>query len=653
MDAIAPRKSEPTIPNELIVGNEDHDDLVKDVEKYEEYCRGVLTPIYSEGTDFLKLYLGDRPDPRAPHEKKWRPNVHVAWPYSGVEAMVATVEDILLSADPRIQPEGVGFEDDAGADKISRILDYFLRRMHFPSLLDVSLREMGIFGTAFRKSIWLDEVFRLPHKPKPEELDAFDKAVIEAEQLSQTPAPPIDKDPEGWELWRQMINESGKFGRIPDPPYEGMREVVRFRGPTWSHVHYGDLRLDPMVENVQKQYRVIHQIVKPNRWILGKAGPEPEKPFDLAQVKAAIETDESSEEGTFFNRWEREQALLMGIPTTEIDHPLYKNKSLLWEVYSPGEKYPHMIVLNKKAIINKTPWKMPYYHQEIPIQAIRNVFLPGKLFGLTELKQNLSTYEEIDKLRNLRLEALILATLPIMVKAAGVGMPAFFQELQPGKVYNIHGDANAFGLLNDKIKVPAGMLSEDLIRTLKQEADETMSTQDIVRGSSAPYSRTTASEIMKRMERALARQKSRVMRVEDEISTAVPQWLSLCEQYAPDDWVLHVAGYDPANNPFQKYAPHEFREAIEKDYRFRGATQSLNRELRAQQLLDFYTHGLQGGSLAPWEARSVLQRAFSAIGEKGAQEVFTTDGADYVRQLAMMQVQAAMQPPTAGEGNAA
>jgi hypothetical protein len=630
----------------LRTGETKHDQIIDELVEQEEYYRKILTTPFNQITDFWKIYFGDREDLRLPWEKKWRPNIHTPRPYSSVETMVASVADIIESIDPLIQPEGIGLEDEPDADNISRALSYCTNRMRFPTALDVSLREMGVQGTSFRKSVWANKVTRIFFEPDDKDRNDFNEAILLAIQKGAPPPPFPDEDPEAFDMWRELVLEAG-YGSVPPAPVPGFRDVVRYRGPAWAHVHIGDLRFDPMIAHIQAQHRVYHRMVKPNSWIRARAGKDENQGFDPEQVESAISKDSTGDgEGGNdhrLNEWQQEQAALMGINMSPDEDPLFANKSELWEVYEPGSRLPYKVVLNRKAIINKTPWKMPFEHQEVPIQAIRNVLVPGQLLGLTEFKQCLPLFEELDKLRNLRLEAVTLAVLPILLRQQGVGIPDSMKQLRPGYFYTV-SNMKGYGSLNEHIKVPEAIFRE--LPDLVAEIDETLATQDVVRGGSAPYSRTTATEVTRRLERALTRQKQRVKRVSGEISEAVPQWLSLCAQYAPDDWKIHVSG---SKSPWIKYGRNDFRDAIEKDYRFRGAENSLNRELKAQMLMDFFSHATSGRipALAPHEGRAALKRAWAALGEKGGSTVFTQEGEQYVTALS----QAMLAPPEPqGEG---
>ena len=148
----------------------------------------------------------------------------------------------------------------------------------------------------------------------------------------------------------------------------------------------------------------------------------------------------------------------------------------------------------------------------------------------------------------------------------------------------------------------------------------------------------------------MARQKQRVLRIEDDISYAIPQWQMLCYQFAPADWRVRVGGADPEADPFQQYSRSEFMEAIEQDYRFRGATNAINRELRTQQLTDIFARAAQAAAaLSPLEIRALLRRVYDSTGQRGITEIFTPKG-DQFAQMATQAQMMQFQPPPPEEG---
>ncbi len=484
------------------------------------------------------------------------------------------------------------------------------------------------------------------YQPTDSEILSFDKAVKQAEQMGAGEAP--TDDTEAFLLWRDLANQAGKFGRIPDPPVLGQQELVHYRGAGWENVSIFDIRFDPMITFMQRQGLIFQRVVKPEKWVLSRADLDPNSrlPYDLRAVKDAIG---QNIDASRFSEWEAQIAKMMGLDAESYgrEDPVFKDKMELYEIWRKGDEFPFLVMANRKTFINKFPDTWPYWHKQYPYHTLRNIMLDGRAVGITELVQNIPLYEEIDELSNLRLDAVTLAILPILMRLKDAGMPEMIQRLIPGMIVDV-STLNGIKSLNEHIHVPDSIFRE--IAENVAETDETAGTNDAIRGASAPFSRTTAHEIQNRLNRSLVRQTRKVARFEEEISTVIPQWLMLCYQFAPPEWRVRVGGSDAGGDPFQQYGRSEFLESIDMDYAFRGATSAINKELRTQQLGDMFARAVQAGVNTAPELRALMRRTYESLGYKGIQQMFTPEGDAYVQMMQQVAMQQLTNPPTPGDG---
>jgi len=279
---------------------------------------------------------------------------------------------------------------------------------------------------------------------------------------------------------------------------------------------------------------------------------------------------------------------------------------------------------------------------------LRNIILPGHLPGIQELTINKPLFQELNTLRNLRTDAVTLSIIPILLKLKEVGMPEMLRRLVPGMILDVTR-LDGIKSLNEAIKVPDAIFRETA--EIKADIDEALGTQDIVRGASAPFSRTSATEITKRLDRAMTRQRARIMRIEDELSEVIPQWFMLAYQFAGPEYLVRAGGADPKSDSLQSYSRHDFIEAIGMDFAFRGATNAINKELQTQQLSELYARAVGTGPIpvmSPLELRNWLKRIYDNTGMRGSNEVFTTEGLGYVTALVQAQLgggQGETEPP--------
>lgn len=618
------------------MGDESHDLLVREVQEIEQFYAGQLETPYRNMLRYHRLYLADRDDKRKPHEK-WRANTVIPYAYSGTETKVAALSDIFHSADPPVQAEGIGGEDEQRARKIERLYSYQLEKNSWPLNLDMQLRQTVIQGTAAWKLIHVDRSRMVRMHSTPEQVQAFLKSIDEA-VTAGAPPPPATEDLGAFDEWRTNVNLA-KYGEVPERPWVPMpgepdyefRRVTEYRGPWFEPVSMFDLRFDPMIEDLQSQPIIIHRIVKPGRWLDQRTGPGPDKIFDPGQVEAGM----SGYDGRRFSDFEEQIAGWLGISRFNGEDPIYRQGVELWEVWRPGTDAPYCVVLNRKAIINKRPDVHPYWHGMHPFVFTRNTPLRGRALGLSDFQQTEKLYHHLNAFHDLLMDATLLAVLPMFAKLRDVGVPELQRFLRPGGILEI---ANPDGI-KAVTKFDAGLQHAfGAIAGLKDNVDESNATQPNVRGSVSTIGRVSATEAQGRLNQALMRQKQHVIRLESELTPLARMSMMLWHQFEPAEMTMRVGGDDTVKNPFVDYSPEDFMWALDMDFRFRGATKALNRDLTAQQLKDVLVNASNLQLLLPQEGRKIITKILETLGHKGVAAIITAAGDAEIKQLREIQV---------------
>lgn len=602
-------------------GDESHDALIREITEIHDYQFQQLGPTFNKMVGFNKLYLANRPDRRLKHEQ-WRSWTFVPYPYVLTETKLASLCDILNSSDPTIQAEGIGPEDEKLAKKAQAHLSYVQSKNRWTFLQEQFLREASIQGTAVLKPIWRDIARQVIVRPTPASMAEFDQAINQAVKMG-APQPWADpaQDPAGFEDWRVNVNRSRLYGQIPEPPKIGPQTITEYRGPWYDMPAVWDLRFDPLIENWQDQPQIIHRIVKTTDWLTSRTGDREDQPYDPKQVEEAFANMGESR----FSKWELEIAEVLGI-SARGDDPMYQKSVELWEVWRPGTPAPYCVVLNRKAIINKRPDVLPYWHGQAPFIPIRNVPLKRRALGLSDYQQTERLFHDINTFRDLRLDALVLSVLPIYLKLKTLGLPDMQRFLRPGMVLDAM-DPKGLNLVS-------AQMSPGLAETLREEGifkadiDDSAATGPNVRGQTSAIGRVSATESQSRLQQALLRQKQHVMRIEDELSPLILQTLFLQYQKGPEMVKVKVGGADVGTaDAFIELTRDTFLEAAQLDLKFRGATKALNRELSAQQLKDFLQMAVAieiapgYKALFPEEIRTLLSKIYETLGQKGTASV--------------------------------
>jgi hypothetical protein len=294
----------------------------------------------------------------------------------------------------------------------------------------------------------------------------------------------------------------------------------------------------------------------------------------------------------------------------------------VWRQDEPQSDVPYAVVLNRKTVINKSK-QTPYQHGECSIQAIRNVMVPGHFYGSSELSQTANLYREANTLRSLRLDAVTLSTLPVYTKLNGIAMPELHRHLRPG---------NSIPVPRHDVlrRLDLGNASADSFREMseiKNDIDETNATGQNVRGGTATVGRVSATETQGRVTQALLRTKLTAVLISEDMVSSINQIISIWQEKGDTELLKRISG---AGSPMS-VSPGQLYEALAIDFRFRGPTRALNREMQAQQLQQFGQAYGQGW-LTPEEMRALMKLQLEAIGLRGSTKLVTSKGTEMLTQ---------------------
>lgn len=635
-------------------GSEIHDSEVSRVVQLEEFYRFGLQTRFREMVENWRMYLAIKNEIRRDKEKKWRANINVPYPYSVVETIASVMCDIMSAPDPQIQVEGLGRagQDEAISRGLELLFDSTLRYNKWELQKALMFRTMPIQGTDVLKLIWKNVRRNVMFLADPKEQAAFKAAVTAAATaLQQTPP----NTPDEFEEWRQHANlnpERGRLGypMIPAPPVSGLRPQVEYNGPAIERVPIFDLRFNPNIDSTKPLPWVAQRIVMKRDHLLRLSGPTPDKPYDQAQVEAAI--GRGGAEGGLWTKWQDEVAQMMGLRSMANTDPYHQDDVELLEVWEPESEFPFKVILNRSTIINKKPAEMLYAHGHTPFHFIRNVPVAHQFLGMSEYQQSRRLFQEMDTLRSLRLDAVALQVLPIFLRLKDVGMSDLAKEIRPGMIVDAARTDGLKQLLNFHANVNDAFREN---QDIKNDIDDTAATQPQVRGSQATMGRVSATEMQSRLNQALVRTKDRVVRAEEELSNIPKDALFLWYQFGDPVTAVRASGGD--GDPFIMIPRDHFYDALNYSVRFRSASKILNKDMAAQQLQQYLTLASNLRLITLPEARKTLARWLELVGQKDVAELVSNAGtaqliadqqaqAQAQQQQAQAEAQAQQKPPS-------
>ena len=621
---------------EFITPDEDTEAAAKEaLERYEHYLP-KLQPIWSRWVKHWRLYMAARKNTRTAREK-WRSWVHVPYPFSGIQTTVGSFMDVVLSLDPPIKPSGVGPEDLIKDKKIERLLAYQMRKTDFPGELELFLIELFVQGIAFRKSNWINDVRKIYVHPDQEEMTEFEESVVAAIEAGMPMPPSFDQqqgppgpdqqmptepgqtfgpppgsdsseavangvappggaptDPpmsqeeslEAFEQWRQQAIANGI--PVPEPPVPGPQDIINYRGTGFTRVSAFDMVYDPATAPWDRQEFVYQRSVKTIKWLKDRAKPnDPSAPFNMQKLMEAIGqgTNSSGQGGDpRVSSYQEEILGMMDITSSQGEEPGRKDDNRLVEVltcWARGTEFPYRVMVNRHPDLINNLKVTPYWHGEPPFMVPTNNRIPGMLPAMGELWQPERLYYEMNTLRGLRIDGVLLSILPMFVRLREAGMVELAKKLIPGMIMEASRPDAVTQLTN--IEVPMQAFTE--IDKIKSDIDETNATFPNVRGGISSGSGITATEANRAFENAMVRTTQRIVRFENELSRWVRHSLFNWYQFAKPKERMRVGG-DPGLDPFVEYRRKDFLVAIDMDFHFAGARTAVNTSEEIAQLKD-------------------------------------------------------------------
>jgi len=607
-------------------GAKGHDDLVSWLTQVNTQLELNCQGLYREAVSHAGLYLGNIRDPRKKHEM-WRSNLHIPYGASAIDTAVSAELDIMLSASPWVQAEGIGQEDQQNSKAVERLIQHTLVVNNWPVTLQIAIRNKRVYGT---------NVFKISNRPRyskvfltvqPGEVDDWQRRVQDASMRSGIPAPDPDDQREDFpgqsrmlfNAWRDIVQKSG-LGAIPDKPSSGWKNVMQRNAPDISNQDIFSLRFDPRVYEMQDQPIIIQRSVKTARWVRDRA--KPGGIFHAGQVEHGINGCPTNSIST----WDEQVSTMLGISgwrsmlwnsLSEDDRPVE-----LLECWRRHDEVPYAIVLNRSTIINRKT-EMPLAHGMYPYVALRNNPQSGSFFGLSDLKQTAPMYTHMDKMYNLHLDALLLSVIPVWLSTKSAGLPPDVSTLfQPGRIWSV----NQLDAIRPLMKDSPHPDMWRLIADLKSNIDQTQSTTEPVRGGAVTLNRVSATQSERAFSQSLSRTKTAAVTTECELRPAVHQILFLLRDHVSADDRVNTSGRDLGIDALRSVPREKLLLALDQDYNFQGATQAVNRGERMAFFEKFFSVANGSRMLAPPEARNVLAMWWRESGIPGIGSVITESG---------------------------
>ena len=606
----------------------DDADRINDFLDWRQWAVEALTDPFRDMVVDWQMFRNQRRDPRKKHES-WRAFTCSPKPFKAAIVTAGQVWDIINAGDPPIQAVGVGQEDIGPARKVERLQEMTLNMNRWALRSYLIALEMSIQGVAPIKVTWRDKTMRVRDNTAGIEQE-FGQAMQTLGDLGES----LPQDPDEYERIRK---ERPGGIVLPPHPRRAFRDIVSFRGPAIERVSIFDLLLDPLEEEWSQQRRVAQRSVKPRGWVLARTGDSPEMPFDPAAVEMAL-NDMPEEQ---LNEWQADVAKVLGVERAGTGYPAKHSPDLveLYEYFDPeDEEQPYKIILNRKAIINKERVS-PYGYN--PIHLVRLHPIPGLALGQSALRAPRELIREYQAMRDLQLDALTLATLPIFQTLNGLGIPDVAKLFRPGMTIPLPS-ANALSRLELGSVHPDSWRGMD---TIASEIDDVTATYSSTRGAPSTVGRVSAAEAHGRASSALLQHKVSAALFESDMRPAVSAIVACWYEHGDDETLIKAGGLgtEAYRNTISR---DELLSVMDTDFQFRGPSRAINKEMQVQQLYQYVA--TFGQVLGPDRLLAIAQECYELLGFKNKEQVVPDEDIakkqeEVAMQEAAAQQQAAMQ----------
>lgn len=606
----------------------DDSERINDFIDWRQWSVEALTDPFRDMVVDWQMFRNQRRDPRSTQEKKWRAFTCSPKPFKAALVTAGQIWDIINAGDPPIQAVGVGPEDLEPARKVERLQEMTLTANRWALRSYLIALEMSIQGVAPIKITWRDKTIRVRDNNAAIEQE-FGEAVKTLGDLGES----LPEDPDEYE----RIREERPGGIVlPPHPRRAYRDIVSFRGPAIERVSIFDLLLDPLEEEWTQQRRIAQRSVKPRGWVLARTGPSPEMPFDPQAVESALNDFPDDQ----LNEWQAEVAKILGVERAGTGYPSKFSPDLveLYEYFDPeDEEQPYKIILNRKVIINKDRFS-PYGYN--PLHLVRLHPIPGLALGQSALRAPRELIREYQAMRDLQLDALTLATLPIFQTLNGLGIPDVAKLFRPGMTIPLPS-ANALSRLELGSVHPDSWRGMDVIGA---EIDDVTATYSSTRGAPSTVGRVSAAEAQGRASSALLQHKVSAALFEADMRPAVSAMVACWYEHG-DDETLIKAGGQGAEAYRNTITRDEILAALDMDFQFRGPSRAINKEMQVQQLYQYVSTFKD--ILTKDRLLAISQEAYELLGFKNKEQVVPDEDIAKAAEEVAMQESAAQQQAAA------
>lgn len=453
------------------------------------YFMQQLKPRYDR---YYKLFVAFNGD-RAREIQKWQSNIFV--PY--VQAVVETLMPRILDARPDFSVQGRGEEDDARAEKVGYLMDYFWEKAGMDAKTENFVRASMIYGTGFLQAYWKVDKRELSYLSSKED----SKKLVWKKQTKTFYDAPCADWVDNYDLWYDWRN------------VEAVDKRFWFRR-----------RILTMAE-IEKRYPA----ADPRKLEMIRPGGDLN---DYAQVRRDVKltTERLSKQQSFTNT-----------SGGGVSYPGNEQYQLdLYEVFEWWRPFDDLysVWANNVPILKDGEMPIPYNFKEAPFIPVQFLRVPGEFegYGLPGILENPQLM--LNMIKNQRLDATTLNIHKMWVVNPLANIDKKELVTRPfGIIYST--DPNGVREIQFSDVKASAFQEENL---LKEDMRYASGVDDFSMGAGGDAS--SATEVRHLRESTIERVRLFVNHLGDSFATLQRYWMSMNQQFFTKEMTLRIIGSD-------------------------------------------------------------------------------------------------------------
>jgi hypothetical protein len=373
------------------------------------------------------------------------------------------------------------------------------------------------------------------------------------------------------------------------PVGKGTKKITRYLGPSFEPMDVMDLLVDPKATDVgiDSAGYVIHTVLLDEDQMKDRIKNAKKYQYDFSAID--IYSEGSGANSTMWDKYQREQSI--GLTVRESPDRKY------WRFDEYWTRDAVVTILNQRHIVRRSP----NFLLDYPFLCLNRNPVLGEFYGIGDVECVEDLMDEINYIRNLRLDNMDILVNGIFLKERSAAIDDGELVARAGKIINTN-DIDGLKQLEFTDVTESSRKEEGL---LKQEMQETSGIIDMMKGN-LDRSNIPASGMAMLLESASYRVKLGLLMIEHYgITQLADKFMRLNYLNMPEDYLVKQVGtadWLKLQSPEEVFGNFNFMPS--------GSSEFLNKETLKQSVLQLYNMLARDPTVDQVGLKKLLAQAF-------------------------------------------